>query len=124
MSGTGTSRDGPSEPGGDEVCLALVTGPDADALAELGRRLVEDRLCACVNVVPGLTSIYRWEGAVEEDDEALAILKTTGWRLDSVEARLRELHPYEEPEFLVFEVDRGASSYLGWVARSVADGRT
>jgi periplasmic divalent cation tolerance protein len=88
-------------------------------VAELGRRLVDERLCACVNVVPGLTSVYRWEGAVEEAGEALALLKTTRRRLDALEARVRELHPYDEPEFLAFEVDRGASSYLAWVAESV-----
>lgn len=124
MSGGERPRDGGPEPDGGNVRLALVTGPDADTMADLGRRLVEARLCACVNVVPSLTSIYRWEGAVEEDDEALAILKTTEGRLGSLEARVKEVHPYEEPEFLVFEVDAGASSYLGWVAESVADGRT
>lgn len=125
MSGRDAQRPagGGSEPGaGDEVCLVLVTGPDEETMAELGRRVVDRRLCACANVVPGLTSVYRWEGAVEEAEEALALLKTTRRRLDALEARVRELHPYDEPEFLAFDVDRGAPSYLAWVAESVREG--
>lgn len=121
------SRRGRERPGGDGgeaddadgVCLVLVTGPDEEAMAELGRRVVEERLCACANVVPGLASVYRWEGAVEEAEEALALLKTTRRRLDALQARVGELHPYDEPEFLAFDVDRGAPSYLAWVAESV-----
>lgn len=123
---SGPDRDGPAGSGrgsgaGEEVCLVLVTGPDEDTLVELGRRLVGDRLCACANVVPGLTSVYRWEGDVEEDDEALALLKTTRGRVGALEARVRDLHPYDEPEFLAFDVDRGSASYLAWVAGSVRE---
>lgn len=104
-----------------EVVLILVTGPDEETLRRLGRRLVNERLCACVNVVPGLTSVYRWEGAVEEASEALALLKTTPARIDALEARVEELHPYDEPEFLAFGVELGSSSYLAWVAESVEE---
>lgn len=120
-------RERPGGDGGDaggEACLALVTGPDREAMAELGRRVVDERLCACANVVPGLTSVYRWEGAVEEAEEALALLKTTRDRVDALQARVLELHPYEEPEFLAFDIDRGARSYLAWVAESVAERTT
>lgn len=105
----------------EETHLVLVTGPDRETLAEMGRRLVNERLCACVNVLPGLTSIYRWEGAVEEEPEALALLKTTRGRLEDAERRVRELHPYDEPEFLAFDVESGSPSYLAWVAQSVKE---
>lgn len=108
-------------PPGEGTLLVLVTGPDRETLAGMGRRLVNERLCACVNVLPGLTSIYRWEGAVEEEPEALALLKTTRGRLGDAEARVRELHPYDEPEFLAFDVEAGSPSYLAWVAQSVKE---
>lgn len=106
---------------GEPVCLVLVTGPDGETLAGIARRVVNERLCACVNVLPGLTSVYRWEGAVEEAGEALALLKTTRDRAGALQARVRELHPYEEPEFLALDVDRGSPSYLAWVADSVKE---
>lgn len=113
--------DGGEADGGDGVSLALVTGPDRETMAELGRRVVDERLCACANVVPGLASVYRWEGDVEEAEEALALLKTTRRRLGALRARVRELHPYDEPEFLAFDVDRGEPSYLAWVVESVRE---
>jgi periplasmic divalent cation tolerance protein len=101
------------------VCVVLVTGPDREALTALGRRLVEERLAACVNVLGDVRSIYRWEGAVEEAAEALALLKTTGTRLEALTARVRELHPYEEPEVVALPVVGGSASYLAWVAAGV-----
>lgn len=125
MSGRGRERSGvgPRRAGGPEVCLVLVTGPDADTLVEMGRRVVEERHCACANVLAGLSSVYRWEGAVEEAEEAMALLKTTKGRLEALETRVRALHPYDEPEFLVVETDGGSASYLEWVAASVTEAR-
>ncbi len=102
-----------------EVRLVLVTGPDDD-LRRLGERVVDERLAACVNVVDGVSSVYRWEGAVERADESLGLIKTTPGRLDALRSRVLDLHPYDEPEFLEIEVDGGAPSYLRWVAASVA----
>lgn len=104
-----------------DVRLALVTGPDPDGLRSLGRTLVNERLAACVNVVGGVTSVYRWEGDVEEAEEGLALIKTTAGRLDALRDRLLSLHPYDEPEFLALEVDRGSASYLRWIAESVSE---
>lgn len=101
------------------VHVVLVTGPDRASLLELGRRLVEERLAACANVWDGLDSVFRWEGAVQEESEALALLKTTASRLDALRRRLIDLHPYDEPEFLAFAVDRGSASYLAWVTDAV-----
>lgn len=103
-----------------ETMVVLVTGPEAGALTRIGRRLVEERLAACMNVVGEIRSIYRWEGEVVEEGESLALLKTTRARTDALEARVRELHAYEEPEVLLLRVTGGSASYMDWVAASVA----
>lgn len=103
----------------DAALVVLVTGPDPGTLEELGRSLVEERLAACANLIDGVRSVYRWDGRVEEDDEALALIKTTRGRVDELEARVRELHPYDEPEVVALPVEAGSRSYLEWVASSV-----
>lgn len=107
----------------DRVLVVLVTGPDRESLEQLGRAVVSERLAACANVLDGVRSIYRWEGEVQEDSEALAIIKTTRARVAELEQRVRSLHPYEEPEFLAIEVSAGSRSYMDWVVDSVAAGR-
>lgn len=102
-----------------EAWMAFVTGPDRETLAEIGRRAVEERLAACVNLWEGVESIYRWEGSVEEAAEALALFKTTEGRLEELERRVRGLHPYDEPEFVAVPLERGSASYLRWISRSV-----
>lgn len=101
--------------------LVFVTGPDRETMLEVGRQVVEERLAACVNVVPSVTSVYRWEGRVVEDEEVLALLKSTAERLERLEARVIELHPYEEPEFLAVRADTGSSSYVEWIRASVSE---
>lgn len=111
-----------NDPGGraaSRAVVVLLTGPTAEALQAIGGSLVEERLAACVNILPGVKSIYRWEGAVEESDEALAIVKTTVARLPGLEARVGELHPYELPEILAIEPDGGSIAYLNWIRESV-----
>ena len=102
-----------------DAALVLTTlGADADAPA-LARTLVEERLAACVNVLPAMTSIYRWKGNVEQEREQQLLIKTTADRVEALAARLRELHPYELPEFIV--VDAAASAaYAAWVKESVS----
>jgi periplasmic divalent cation tolerance protein len=101
------------------VVLVLTTiGADADAPA-LARTLVEERLAACVNVLPAMTSVYRWKGQVESDREQQIVIKTDAGRVQALEARLRELHPYELPEFLVVPAGGGSAAYLAWVGESV-----
>ena len=100
------------------VAIVLTTlGADADAAA-LARTLVDERLAACVNVLPVMTSIYRWQGKVEHDREQQVVIKTSSDRVAALQARLRELHPYELPEFLVLDA-RGSEAYLAWVGDSV-----
>lgn len=113
---------GTAEEEASEVLVALVTGPDAEALLQLGRRLVEERLAACANVLPGVASVFRWEGDVQEEGEALAILKTTRGRVEALRERVLALHPYDEPEFLALPVVAGSSSYARWVIASVDGG--
>jgi periplasmic divalent cation tolerance protein len=101
------------------VSIVLTTiGADADAAA-LAKTLVEERLAACVNIVPGVTSIYRWQGAVSQDLEQQLIIKTATASLNALQARLRQLHPYELPEFIVVQASGGSDAYLNWVTESV-----
>ena len=104
----------------DEVRVALVTAPDAETGARIGRTLVEERLAACVNLVPGVRSIYRWEGAVEDDAEVLLVAKTTVSRAAALAARVPEVHPYDVPEVLLLPAPEGSLPYLAWVREEVA----
>lgn len=106
----------------DAVVVVLVTGPDEQSLETLARRLVEERLAACVNVIPRVRSVYRWEEEVHEDDEALAVLKTTRPALGLLRDRIHELHPYDLPEFLVLALEAGSDAYLRWVVSGVSGG--
>jgi periplasmic divalent cation tolerance protein len=96
--------------------VVLVTAPTAERAAELARTLVEERLAACGNVVPGLRSIYRWEGKVQDDAEALLLLKTTRARFDALRDRVLALHPYQVPEVIALPVEAGSAAYLEWIA--------
>jgi periplasmic divalent cation tolerance protein len=102
--------------------VVLVTAPDAEVGARIGRALVEEGLAACANLVPGIRSIYRWEGAVHDDAEVLLILKTRAALSAALAARVRALHPYQLPEVLALPVAGGSEAYLDWV-RSAAEAR-
>ena len=104
----------------DDVRIVLTTiGSETDAVT-LARTLVDERLAACVNVLPSMVSIYRWKGSVEQDKEHQVVIKTTLARVPALEARLHQLHPYELPEFLVLDPAGGGAAYLAWVAESVS----
>ena len=98
------------------VCLVTTPPDQAHPIAEA---LVGRELVACVNIVPRVQSVYRWQGAVEHDDEALLVLKTTRGGLGAVEAALRELHPYETFELVALDVTGGSADYLAWIGASV-----
>ncbi len=105
----------PPEPRAEDVEVALVTAPDAETGERIARALVEERLAACVNLVPGLRSIYRWEGAVESAEEVLLVVKTRADRAERLEERLLALHPYDVPELLRIPTRGGHAAYLRWV---------
>ena len=91
------------------VIVLTTLGAQTDAVA-FARVLVEERLAACVNVLPEMASIYRWKGAIEEDREQQLLIKTTRDRVEALEARFHELHPYEVAEFLVISPSDGSSA--------------
>jgi periplasmic divalent cation tolerance protein len=98
-----------------------VTMPDAEQAASLARVLVEEGLAACVNVVPGVRSVYVWEGRIQEDEEVLCLVKTRPAVFERARARILALHPYEVPEILAFAVDDGSPTYLDWLRRATGD---
>lgn len=102
----------------DEVLVAFCTFPSAETARGIARELVERRLVACGNVLPQIHSVYRWEGKVESGDEALAIFKLSAARYAEFEATLRSLHPYEVPEIISCQIEKGLPDYLRWVAES------
>ena len=97
------------------VRVVFVTVPDAEVGKKMAHALVEERLVACVNVMPPMISTYRWEGNVETASEQLLIIKTVHDRLPVLFARIKELHPYKVPEAISLVVDSGLPSYLQWV---------
>ncbi len=98
-----------------DAVVVLTTVPSGEVGETIGRTLVEERLAACVNVLPPMTSIYRWRGAIERDTAHQVVIKTTATRVSALRARLATLHPYELPELLVLRVADGGASYLEWI---------
>lgn len=104
----------------DRHWLAVVTVPSPADGERIGRALVEERLAACVNVIPGLRSVYRWQGAVESADEALLLIKTTAAAFERLAARVKALHPYTLPEVVALPLSAGLAGYLAWIDEGIA----
>lgn len=102
-----------------KVCISTCPTADADRLAEA---LVKDRLAACVNILGPIRSRYWWEGSIQNDEEALLIMKTRDDLVEPLMKRVKELHPYEVPEFLAMPVESGLPAYLHWVAAEANPG--
>jgi periplasmic divalent cation tolerance protein len=100
----------------DHILVVLTNLPSRDAALTLARALVEQRLAACVNVMPECTSVYRWKGAIESAAETPVLIKTPASRYAALEQAVRRLHPYELPEIVALPVDAGLPDYLAWVA--------
>jgi periplasmic divalent cation tolerance protein len=105
-----------------ERLLVLTTVARAEDAERIAEELVVRRLAACVNVLPGVRSIYRWKGAVERDEERLLLVKTRADRYEALREALLALHPYEVPELVAVPIERGSEAYLRWLDESVRDG--
>jgi periplasmic divalent cation tolerance protein len=98
-----------------EVLVVITTTPDKETAANLAQTLIRERLAACVQVLPNMTSFYRWKGELETSSEWLLLIKTTRERLSELIARIESEHPYEVPEVVALKTEGGAEKYLQWV---------
>ncbi len=97
------------------ITLNLCTCPDRATAERLAQQLVERRLAACVNILPGITSVYLWQGAVAQEAELLLLIKTASERVEAMQQALAELHPYEVPEIISLPIASGHTPYIEWV---------
>lgn len=110
----------PDNPKAGEILIGFCTVPDRDSAERIAATLVTERLAACVNIIPQVVSVYRWQGQVERSDELLLLIKTTRQvPADVLRDRLLTLHPYDVPEFLLVPVASGLDKYVAWVTQSV-----
>jgi periplasmic divalent cation tolerance protein len=115
------SRSG--KPAAPDAIVVLTTAGSQDQAVRIAEALVEERLAACVNILPGLRSIYRWKGKLWDDEEILLLIKTRAAALEQVRERVRALHSYELPEILALPVTAGDADVLEWIQRGVAPGK-
>ncbi len=101
-----------------EIVFVYVTHPDAAAAAALGRALVEERLAACANILPGMRTVYRWQDRIEDGSEIVMIVKTTAALVPALQQRIRAEHPYECPCIAALPVTGGSPDYLAWIAQA------
>lgn len=98
-----------------EQILIFCTCPDSGTANNIAGALVEERLAACVNIIPGIVSCFRWQGKMERADESLLLIKTVPGRYPAVETKIRALHPYEVPEIIAVPITLGQRDYLAWI---------
>jgi periplasmic divalent cation tolerance protein len=103
------------EPTMEQALLVLTNVPDATIATTIARRLVELRVAACVNILPQVQSIYRWQGMIEEAGELSLLIKTTQARYAELEAAIKALHPYDVPEIIAMPIVQGMPTYLNWI---------
>jgi len=102
-----------------EAKIVLTTCPAGDLAEEIAVKLVDEKAAACVNIIPGVLSCYRWKGRIERENESLLIIKTAGNNLETLRRKLEKLHPYEVPEFVVLDVEALSESYGAWLSESL-----
>jgi periplasmic divalent cation tolerance protein len=102
----------------NEKLIVFVTCAEREQAESIAQTVVEEALAACVNVLPGVRSCYRWENQLTWSDEVLLVIKTTDDRYDALEVRIRELHSYEVPEIVAVRVAKGFEKYLEWIEQS------
>ena len=100
-----------------DILMVHCSVPDARTAEAIARTLVEERLAACVTIVPGVRSVYRWQGAIEAADECQLVAKTAASQFEALRDRLIALHPYELPEVVAVKLELGSPEYLDWVRR-------
>jgi periplasmic divalent cation tolerance protein len=100
--------------------LVLTTAASAEEARKIAHALVDRRLAACVNIIPKIESIYRWEGKVEESQEYLLLIKTTAQAFPALREAIQELHSYEVPECIALAIEEGSEAYLKWIDASVS----
>jgi periplasmic divalent cation tolerance protein len=96
--------------------IGFCTVPDRETGLKIAKTIVYDRLAACGNLLPGVHSVFRWEGKIQEEDELLLIIKTVGKLIKPLQAKIKELHPYEVPEIIFLPIHEGLPAYLKWIA--------
>lgn len=104
--------------------LVLCTCPDVETAERLATLLVEGRLAACINIVPAVTSIYRWQGAIEKETEVLLIIKTSETRWNELQSTLSSAHPYDVPEVIAVPLTLAAKPYSEWLSKAVEEEST
>jgi periplasmic divalent cation tolerance protein len=102
-----------------DTLVVLVTAPSAEEAARLARAVVEEKLAACGNVVPAVRSIYRWEGKICDEQEALLVLKAPARRFPELRDRIVALHPYDVPEVVALRIEDGSERYIDWIVQSM-----
>lgn len=95
--------------------LFIVTVGNIEEGKNIARNLVENKLAACVNIIPNITSIYEWKGVIEEDNENILFIKTSEEKSALLIQKIKELHSYDEPECIGFKIEKGSQSYLKWI---------
>jgi periplasmic divalent cation tolerance protein len=103
--------------------VAFVSCPQGKG-REIARELVNERLAACINIIPAITSVYFWEGQIQEDGEELMVIKTTADAWQNLQARIKSLHPYDLPEMIYFPIEGGYEPYLNWLRSCVRSQET
>ena len=104
--------------------IALSTCPTPEVATQLAQEVVEQKLAACVNIIPGIQSIYQWQGKVTQDNESLLIMKTHQQQLAALESFIQTHHPYEVPEFITLSIESGSKAYLDWITASLTNKKT
>jgi periplasmic divalent cation tolerance protein len=102
------------------LCLVYATFPAWDVADAIGSALVSSRLAACVNIIPGITSIYEWQGKLQRDAEVVMVIKTVTSRSAAVVASIAQSHPYDNPAIVVLPVDGGSAEFLRWIGAQTA----
>ncbi len=104
----------------EDFAVVLVTSPTHERSLFIASALVAEKVAACVNILPGVTSVYRWEGEIHKDEEEILVIKTRRDNLPALESRVKEMHPFDVPEIVALPIQGGSAPYLQWLADSTA----